>query len=62
MLVYVCDRCGRFHATTDNMEQIVSYDGKRMLLVCRDDRQCRRVKNVRSHNHISVADAGRCNG
>ena len=37
-LIYPCDRCGRVHETTDDMQEIVRDDGKSKLLVCRDDR------------------------
>ena len=35
-----CARCGRVHLTTDTMRRIVSYSGRRMVLVCWDDRTC----------------------
>lgn len=48
-----CARCGKIHFTDDTMQKVVSYNGKKLVLVCRDDRLCteRRGKVI---NHKSI--------
>lgn len=35
-----CARCGKIHWSTSTMRKIVSYNGKKMVRVCYDERAC----------------------
>ena len=35
-----CLRCGKIHESTETMQQVVAWNGKRKLWVCRDEMTC----------------------
>jgi hypothetical protein len=40
MFTIRCARCGKIHYSASTLRRVVSYNGKKLVRVCSDDRQC----------------------